>query len=221
MKRHAIASPSIAACLQGAPDWSRPPTSMAPQVRNAMVQSGQRIPTAGMVLPKVGKQMFTTLVAALALLHDPQAARPVAPLVSIEVHGDGEHYPDHQILIAAESPGLAPTSDGVLDRVWVATRTVGGQSRTVSSDDCPAVASVVAGFADLPAIPISPMILQHGSDLAIGPVLRGGYATTLRFSTRMPDATFAQVEVRGGTFHNWGHKAVRELQDCWGPAPQG
>lgn len=159
--------------------------------------------------------MLFPVLFALSL----QAADPGASLVTINVAADRTTVQAHTITIAP-STGARPGSVEHRDhQTWGATRTSESGQETVTSDECPAIRSVVSSFGELPALQVNPPALAvTGADpIPVPPTIKDGFETTLSFRTFTEDGSFADVEIRhGNAYQRWGHEAVTALLGCWG-----
>jgi len=147
---------------------------------------------------------------------------PAAELVEITV---GEFRPytlAHTITITAGEPVFARTAAELEARSWSATRLSERGMETITSEECPAVRTIALSFSDLPTLLMRPLSAvawgeQPGDGLPLGPTMKDGFETSLRFATRADDNSPAIVELKGsGTYQRWGHDSVTALLGCWG-----
>jgi len=164
--------------------------------------------------------MALALTVLLLALPAPQAT-PLLPerLVTISVAEDRIYTLAHEIVIQADPPVAARTTAELEGRTWRAIRTSARGVETITSDDCPALRAVALSFADLPAVPVSPMASRvFGPHDLLPPTRKDGYATRLSFATRTADGSWAQIQIDGGNaYAEWGHAAVSALVACWSP----
>lgn len=152
-----------------------------------------------------------------SLTGGPQVAVRFDRLVTISVAADGGQGISAQTIeIVTGVPVHNVTAADLEDRIWTATRVIGSRIDTISSDTCPQLRPIALSFADLPPLPIRPLASHVAETLPIGPMMKGGYSTSLTFDTLASDFAFVTVQLDGwGPYHQWGHEAVSQLQSCW------